>query len=67
MTKTNMTNSAEDQFNKSLIPLLNGQNHLQKHLLNMKKDVTCRYKKKYLMRDISIYVGKSIELADWLL
>ena len=42
MTKTNITNS-EDQFNKSLITLVNSQQGLQKQLLNMMKDMTHRH------------------------
>ena len=35
LMKTNSTNPEEDQFNESLITLLNGQCNLQKWTLNM--------------------------------
>ena len=35
MTRTNMTNSEEDHFNKLLLSPLNGQQHLQKQSFNM--------------------------------
>ena len=63
MTRTKVTNSKEDQFNESLITLLNGQNQL----LNMMKGMTCRHEYDNLMRDIPMYDGKSMKLADWLL
>ena len=65
--KTTSANPKEDQFNESLITLLNGQQDKQKQSLNMLQDMTCRHDYDNLMRDILIYNGKNIKLADWLL
>ena len=61
-----MTNQDEDHFNDSLLALLNGQD-LQKQSFNMMHDITHRHKYDNLMRDIPIYDGKNMDLADWLL
>ena len=67
MTKKILTNSEEDHFNESLITFLNGQQDLQKQSLNMMQDITFRHEYDMLMRDILIYDGKNMRLADWLL
>ena len=46
---------------------MSGQKDLQKQSLHVMKDMTCRYEYDSLMRDIPIYDGKNMELADWLL
>ena len=40
MTKTNMRNSEEDQFDESSITLLKGQHDLQKQSLDIMEDMT---------------------------
>ena len=65
MTKTNMTNPEEDHFNESLITLLSDQQDLQKQSLNMMLDITCRHEYDNVMRNIPIYDGKNMKLADW--
>ena len=67
MTKTNMTNSEEDQFNESLITLLNSQHNLQKQSLDRMKNMSFGHKYDSLMRDFPTYDDKSTELGDWLL
>ena len=67
MTKDNMTNLEKDHFNESLLTLLNGQQDLQRQSLDMIQDMTCRHEHDNLMRDILIYDGKNMELADLLL
>ena len=62
-----MTNPEEDHFNESLLTVLNGQQDLQKQSLKMMQDIKCRHDYANLMRDIPIYDGKNMELADWLL
>ena len=66
MIKTNMKNS-EDQFNESLITLLNDQQDLQKQSLEMMKKMTHRHEHDNLMTDIPLYDRKNMELTDWLL
>ena len=47
--------------------LLNGQQDFQKQSFNMIQDITHRQEYVNLMRDIPIYDGKNMDLADWLL
>ena len=63
----NWTNLDEDYFNKSFLTLLNGQQDLQKQSFNMMQDMTHRHEYDNLLKDIPIYEGKNMELADWLL
>ena len=67
MLRIGITNPEEDCFNKSSLTLLNGQQDLRKQSLNMMLDMTHRHKYDNLMRDIPIYDGINMELADWLL
>ena len=62
-----MTNSEEECFNISLITLLNDQQDLQKQSLNKMQNMTHRHEYDDLMRDIPMYNGKNMTLADWLL
>ena len=62
----NLTNLDEDNFNKSLLTLLNGQQDLQKQSFNLIQDMTHRHEYDNLMRDIPIYYGKNMVLAGWL-
>ena len=62
----NLTNPDKDCFNESLLTLLNAQQDVQKQSFNMIQDITCRQEYDNLMRDIPIYDGKNMDLADWL-
>ena len=59
-----LTNQDEDCFNESLLKLLNGQQDFQKQSYNMIQDIIHRQEYHNLMRDISIYDGKNMDLAD---
>ena len=61
----NVTNQDGDHFNKLLLTLLNGQQDLQKQSFNMIQDIMHRQESDNLMRNILIYDGKNIDLADW--
>ena len=50
-----------------MLTLLKRQQDLQKQSFNMMQEMTYRHEYDNLMRDISIYDGKNMELADWLL
>ena len=63
----NLKNQDKDQFDESLLTPLNGKQDLNKQSFNMIQDMTCRHEYDNLMRDISIYDGKNMDLADWLL
>ena len=62
----NVNNQGNDHFNESILTLLNGQQDLQKQSFNMIQDTTHRQEYDNLMRDILIYDGKNMDLADWL-
>ena len=61
-----LTDLDKDHFNESLLTLLNGQQDLQT-IFYMIQDMTHRHEYNSLMRDILIYDGKNMDLADWLL
>ena len=65
--KIQMTSSEEDWFNESIVTLLSGQQDLQKQSLEMMHNMTRHCEYYNLMRDITIYDGKNMHLADWLL
>ena len=54
MTRNNITNPEEDQFNESILTLLNGQQDLQKQSFNVMQDITHRHEYDSLIRDIPI-------------
>ena len=58
MTRNNIANLEEDNFNELLLTLLNGQQDLQKQSFNMMQDMKCRHEYDNLMRDIPIYEEK---------
>ena len=62
-----MTNQDTDHFNESLLTILNGQHDFQEQTYNMIQDITCRQKYNILMRGISIFNGKNMDLAIWML
>ena len=57
-----MINQDEDHLNESLLTLLNRKKDFQS--FNMIQDITCRQEYDNLMRDIPIYDGKNMDLAD---
>ena len=63
----NLASQDEYHFNESLLTPLNGQPDLQKQSFNMIQDITCRQEYNNLIRDIPIYDGKNMDLADWIL
>ena len=65
--KTHITNPDEDYFNESIITLLNGQQDLQKQVLDMMKNMMRWHEYDNLMWDIPIHDGKNMDLVDWLL
>ena len=52
----------DDQFNKSLLTLLNEQHDLQRQSLNMMKDINCSHEYNKLMQYIPIYDRKNMDL-----
>ena len=62
-----MTNQDENHFNESILTLTNGQQDLPKQSFVMIQGITCRQEYDNLMRDIPIYDGINMDLADWLL
>ena len=61
----NVTNPDEGNSNESLLILLNEQEDLQKQSFNIGQDATHRQEYDNLMRDIPIYDGRNMDLADW--
>ena len=62
-----MTCPKEDWFNESIITVLSGQQDLPKHLLDMIQNMTRWHECDNLIRVITTYDGKNMDLADWLL
>ena len=54
-----MTCTEEHQFNESIITLLSGQQDLQKQSLDMMQNMTGLHEYDNLMRNITIYDGKT--------
>ena len=69
MTKSNITNSEENHFNKLLITLLNGQKRPTKPSLNLMQDITHRHVNDNLIRYSHIWQKKygtsRLAATDW--
>ena len=59
--------SEEAQINECIKPLLISQQDLQKQSIDMIQNMTRQHECDNLMRDITIYDEKNMDLADWLL
>ena len=54
-----LTCSEDDRFNESLSTLVNGQEDLLRHLLNVIQDMNYRHEYDNLMGDIAMFGGKT--------
>ena len=61
--KLETTSSGEDWFNEPIVTLLSGKQELQKQSLEMMQNMTRHHEYDNLMRDITIYDGKNMDLA----